>query len=60
MWKRAQAMESTLHACENPRTAIASLRAFDADFKAPVLHPGICADQTVTWAAVRLLQTRAV
>jgi len=55
---RARAVESTLKACENPRTAVAHLRAFDDELKSRGVNPGTSADLTVACVAVLLLQAR--
>ncbi len=55
---RARAVESTLKACENPRAAVASLRAFDVELKSRGVNPGTSADLTVACVAVVLLQAR--
>ncbi len=55
---RARAVESTLKACENPRTAVAQLRAFDDELKSRGVNPGTSADLTVACVAVLLLQAR--
>ena len=55
---RARAVESTLKACENPRNAVAHLRAFDDELKSRGVNPGTSADLTVACVAVLLLQAR--
>ncbi len=55
---RARAVESALKACENPRTAVAQLRAFDDELKSRGVNPGTSADLTVACVAVLLLQAR--
>jgi triphosphoribosyl-dephospho-CoA synthase len=55
---RARAVESALKACENPRTAVAHLRAFDDELKSRGVNPGTSADLTVACVAVLLLQAR--
>ena len=55
---RARAVESALKACENPRTAVAHLRAFDDELKSRGVNPGTSADLTVASVAVLLLQAR--
>ena len=55
---RAQAVESAVKACENPRTAVAQLRAFDDELKSRGVNPGTSADLTVACVAVLLLQAR--
>ena len=55
---RARAVESTLKACENPRAAVAPLRAFDDELKSRGVNPGTSADLTVACVAVLLLQAR--
>lgn len=55
---RARAVESTFKACENPRNAVALLRAFDDELKSRGVNPGTSADLTVASVAVLLLQAR--
>ena len=55
---RARAVESALKACENPRTAVAQLWAFDDELKSRGVNPGTSADLTVACVAVLLLQAR--
>ena len=55
---RARAVESAFKACENPRTAVAQLRAFDDELKSRGVNPGTSADLTVACVAVLLLQAR--
>ncbi len=55
---RARAVESAFKACENPRAAVAQLRAFDDELKSRGVNPGTSADLTVACVAVLLLQAR--
>ena len=55
---RARAVASALEACENPRNAVAQLRAFDDELKSRGVNPGTSADLTVACVAVLLLQSR--
>ncbi|MCC6708416.1 MAG: triphosphoribosyl-dephospho-CoA synthase [Gammaproteobacteria bacterium] len=55
---RARAVASALEACENPRNAVAHLRAFDDELKSRGVNPGTSADLTVACVAVFLLQSR--
>ena len=51
-------MASALKACENPRTLMAELKAFDHELKTRGVNPGTTADLTVATVAVLLLQQR--
>lgn len=55
---RARAVACALEACENPRNAVAQLRAFDDELKSRGVNPGTSADLTVACVAVLLLQSR--
>lgn len=55
---RAQAVESVVKACENPRAVAPLLWAFDDELKSRGVNPGTSADLTVASVAVLLLLER--